>query len=148
MGRCRNEAAAAAVQIPVAGPSAGAGDTTAMGLEDSAADSVAIAKPHVGPVPQSRSSGRPGTATALLSIRPHSAQRRLTRPGARYTGGPMAAHRIFPLDPWMLAGLFGAVIHFSTPTRVHSCTVAGLRVHSHRPQISAQVLLSPAPGLA
>ena len=45
-----------------------------------------------------------------------------------------------------LAGLGGTVIHFSTPTCVHSCTVVGLRIHPGRPQIPTQVLLGPAPG--
>jgi hypothetical protein len=51
-----------------------------------AAGASAIAKPHVGPVPQGRSPRRPGTTTALLPIRPLPAQRRLTGPGEHHTG--------------------------------------------------------------
>jgi len=38
------------------------------------------------------------------------------------------------------AGLCRAVIHFSTPTRAHSYTVADLRIHLNRPQIHTQVV--------
>jgi hypothetical protein len=45
-----------------------------------------------------------------------------------------------------LAGLCRTVIHFSTPTRVHSYTQVDLRIHPNRPQINTQVVTLADPG--
>jgi hypothetical protein len=51
-------------------------------------------------------------------------------------------------DGCSLAGLCRTVIHFSTPTRVHSYAVVDLRIHPNRPQIHPQVVTLAGPGLA
>src|SRR5262249_33887499 len=74
-----------------------------------------------------------------------------SRPPGRRTGPVPQSYRQRPPCPvdsgaCNLAGPCCPVIHFSTPTRVHTYTVVRLGIHPNRPQIHTQVATLAGPG--